>query len=123
VILAAYFRSIPQEVVDAAMIDGAGRVDVLLRIVVPLARPGIVAVAAVVGLLAWNDFAGAVVLIQRPDLFTVQQALTRFSTFYSTDQGLSFAAMAIVLVPPLVAFVLLRSRLIQGFSLGLRPRG
>ena len=55
-------------------------------------------------------------LIQKPELFTAQQALTRFSTFYSTDQGLSFAAMAIVLVPPLVAFVLLRSRLIHGFS-------
>lgn len=122
IILAAYFRTIPQDVVDAAMIDGAGRVEVLLRIVVPLARPGIVAVAAVVGLFAWNDFAGAVVLIQRPDLFTVQQAVTRFSTFYATDQGLSFAAMAIILVPPLAMFVLLRSRVMQGFALGVRSR-
>jgi ABC-type glycerol-3-phosphate transport system permease component len=121
-ILTSYFRSLPQDVVDAAMVDGAGRLEVLLRIVVPLAKPGIVAVAAVVGLLAWNDFAGAVVLIQRPDLFTVQQALTRFSTFYATDQGLAFAAMAIVLIPPLVAFVLLRSRVMQGFAIGFRSR-
>ena len=45
VILAGYFRTIPQDVIDAARVDGAGRIDVLLRIVIPLARPGIVAVA------------------------------------------------------------------------------
>ena len=80
VILAGYFRTIPQDLIDAARVDGAGRVEVLLRIVVPLARPGIVAVATLVAVFTWNDFAGALVLIQRPDAFTVQLALTRFST-------------------------------------------
>ena len=64
VILAGYFRTIPQDVIDAARVDGAGRVDVLLRIVIPLARPGIVAVAVLVAVFTWNDFAGALVLIQ-----------------------------------------------------------
>jgi ABC-type glycerol-3-phosphate transport system permease component len=95
VILAGYFRTIPQDLIDAARVDGAGRVQVLLRIVVPLARPGIAAVAILVAVFTWNDFAGALVLIQRPDAFTVQLALTRFSTLYATDQGLTFAGMAI----------------------------
>jgi len=89
-------------------VDGAGRVQVLLRIVVPLARPGIAAVAILVAVFTWNDFAGALVLIQRPDAFTVQLALTRFSTLYATDQGLTFAGMAIVILPPLLLFVVLR---------------
>ncbi len=116
VILAGYFRTIPQDLIDAARVDGAGRVAVLLRIVVPLARPGIVAVAVLVAVFAWNDFSGAIVLIQRPDTFTVQLALTRFSTFYATDQGLTFAGMAIAIVPPLVLFAVLRRSFIGGLG-------
>src|SRR5476649_2503495 len=71
VILTGYFRTIPQEVIDAARVDGAGRLQVLLRIVVPLARPGILAVAILVAVLTWNDFAGPLVLIQKPDSFTI----------------------------------------------------
>ena len=116
VILAGYFRTIPQELIDAARIDGAGRVAVLLRIVIPLARPGILAVAVVVAVFTWNDFAGALVLIQRPETFTVQLALTRFSTFYATDQGLTFAGMAIVIVPPLLLFLVLQRSFIGGLT-------
>ena len=116
VILAGYFRTIPQDLIDAARVDGAGRVGVLLRIVVPLARPGIVAVALIVAVFTWNDFSGALVLLQRPDTFTVQLALTRFSTFYATDQGLTFAGMAIVLVPPLLLFLVLRRSFVEGLA-------
>jgi raffinose/stachyose/melibiose transport system permease protein len=122
VILAGYFRTIPQDLIDAARVDGAGRVDVLLRIVVPLARPGIIAVAVLVAVSSWNDFSGALVLLQRPDTFTVQLALTRFSTFYATDQGLTFAGMAIVLVPPLLLFLVLRRSFIEGLAAGTGRR-
>ena len=122
VILAGYFRTIPQDLIDAARVDGAGRVQVLLRIVVPLARPGIAAVAILVAVFTWNDFAGALVLIQRPDAFTVQLALTRFSTLYATDQGLTFAGMAIVILPPLLLFVVLQRRFIHGLTAGVVRR-
>lgn len=122
VILAGYFRTIPRDLVDAARVDGAGRLDILLRIVVPVARPGIVAVALLVAVISWNDFAGALVLIQDPDAFTVQLALTRFSTFYATDQGLTFAGMAIVIVPPLVLFLVLQRSFIAGFTAGVVRR-
>lgn len=116
VILAAYFRTIPQEVIDAARVDGAGRVDVLLRIVVPIAKPGVLAVAVLVAVFTWNDFGGALVLLQDPDAFTVQLALTRFTTFYSTDQGLTFAGMAIVIVPPLLLFLVLHRSFVRGLT-------
>jgi raffinose/stachyose/melibiose transport system permease protein len=118
VILAGYFRTIPQDVIDAARVDGAGRLQVLLRIVIPLARPGILAVAVLVAVFTWNDFGGALVLIQKPDAFTVQLALSRFSTFYATDQGLTFAGMAIAIVPPLLLFVVLQRSFIQGLTAG-----
>ena len=122
VILTGYFRTIPQDLIDAARIDGAGRLGVLVGIVIPLARPGIVAVSVVVAVLSWNDFGGALVLIQRPDAFTIQLALTRFSTFYATDQGLTFAGMAIVILPPLLLFVLLQRSFIQGLTAGVVRR-
>ena len=122
VILTGYFRTIPQDLVDAARVDGAGRLDVLLRIVIPLARPGILAVAVLVAVLTWNDFAGALVLIQDPDAFTVQLALTRFSTFYATDQGLTFAGMAIVILPPLLLFLVLQRSFIAGLTAGVIRR-
>ncbi len=116
VILTGYFRTIPQDVVDAARVDGAGRLDVLVRIVVPLARPGIVAVAVLVAVFTWNDFGGALVLLQKPEVFTAQLALTRFSTLYGTDQGLTFAGMAIMILPPLLLFLLLQRSFIQGLT-------
>ena len=122
VILAAYFRTIGRDVIEAARVDGAGRVDVLLRIVVPVARPGILAVAALVAVFVWNDFAGALVLIQRPDAFTVQLALTRFSTFYATDQGLTFAGMAMALLPPLLLFLVFRGTFLRGLTAGMVRR-
>jgi raffinose/stachyose/melibiose transport system permease protein len=122
VILAGYFRTIPQEVVDAARVDGAGRIDVLVRIVIPLARPGIVAVALLVAVFTWNEFGGALVLLQKPETFTAQLALTRFSTFYATDQGLTFAGMAIVILPPLLLFLVLQRSFIEGLTAGTTRR-
>jgi raffinose/stachyose/melibiose transport system permease protein len=118
VILTGYFRTIPQDLIDAARVDGAGRLEVLLRIVIPLARPGILAVAVLVAVLTWNDYGGALVLIQKPDAFTVQLALSRFSTFYATDQGLTFAGMAIAILPPLLLFLGLQRSFIQGLTAG-----
>jgi raffinose/stachyose/melibiose transport system permease protein len=118
VILAGYFRTIPQELVDAARVDGAGRLEVLLQIVVPLARPGITAVTVLVAVFTWNDFGTSLVLIQKPDSFTVQLALSRFSTLYATDQGLTFAGMAIAIVPPLLLFLVVHRSFIRGLTVG-----
>jgi raffinose/stachyose/melibiose transport system permease protein len=117
-ILAGYMRTIPQPVIDAARVDGAGRPDVLLRVVVPLARPGILAVTVLIAIFSWNDFGGALVLIQQPDAFTVQLAMSRFSTFYATDQGLTFAGMAIAILPPLLLFIVLQRSFFRGLTAG-----
>ncbi len=118
VILAGFFRRIPQEVIDAGRVDGAGRLQLLWFLAIPLVRPGLVAVAVLVAVLAWNDFAGALVLLQRPSTFTAPLALTTFSTFYSTDEGLKFAGLAITFLPPLVLFLLLQRTFVTGLTAG-----
>ena len=70
----------------------------------------------------WNDFGGALVLLQKPDVFKAQLALTRFSTLYATDQGLTFAGMAIVILPPLLLFLVLQRSFIQGLTAGVTRR-
>jgi raffinose/stachyose/melibiose transport system permease protein len=118
VILGGYFRRIPQDVIDAARLDGAGRLALLTTVAIPLARPGIVSVGLLVALFAWNDFAGALVLIQRPGSFTAPLALTTFSTFFATDEGLRFAGLAITFLPPLVVFLILQRTVVQGLTVG-----
>lgn len=118
VILAGFFRRIPQDVIDAARLDGAGRLELLTSIAIPLSRPGILAVAALLGIFAWNDFAGSLVLLQRPSVFTAPLALTTFSSFYATDEGLRFAGLAITFIPPLIAFIALQRSFVQGLTAG-----
>jgi ABC-type glycerol-3-phosphate transport system permease component len=118
VILAGYFRRIPQELIEAGRLDGAGRLSLLTSIAIPLARPGIVAVGALLAVASWNDFSVALVLIQRPSAFTAPLALTTFTTFYATDEGLRFAGLAITFVPPLVLFLILQRTFVQGLTAG-----
>lgn len=118
VLLSSFIRQVPVQLYEAARLDGAGKAKVLRSVVVPLARPGIVAVALIVAVLVWNDFFGALILIQDPTRFTVPLALSRFSTQYSTDQGLTFAALAIAIVPSLIVFVFMQRSFVKGLTAG-----
>ncbi len=118
VILASFFRIIPKDLLDAARVDGAGRLRVLALIVIPLAAPGIFAVSLVIAISVWNDFFGAVVLIQRPESFTVPLALSRFSTAYTTDQGLTFAGLAVAIIPALLLFLVMQRSFVRGLTAG-----
>jgi raffinose/stachyose/melibiose transport system permease protein len=117
-ILTTFLRAIPRELEDAARIDGAGRLQLLWWIMLPLAVPGIMAVTVFESVFIWNDFFHALIVIQRPELFTVQLAMGNFSTFYATDQVMLFAGLAIAIVPPLVLFILLQRSFIQGLTVG-----
>ena len=117
-ILAGAFRRMPREVLDAGRIDGAGRLALLTSLGIPSVRPGIVAVGLLVAVFAWNDFAGALVLLQRPEVFTAPLALTTFSTFYATNEGLRFAGLAITFLPPLLVFLVLQRSFVRGLTMG-----
>lgn len=118
IILTGFFRRIPQDLIDAGRLDGAGRAALLMSIAIPLARPGIVAIGVLVAVFSWNDFSSALVLLQRPAAFTAPLALTTFSTFYATDEGLRFAGLAITFIPPLALFLILQRTFLQGLTSG-----
>lgn len=118
VVLTTFFRGVPRELEDAARIDGASSVRVLTHIILPLAAPGITAVTVFQSVFVWNDYFAPLIVIQKPELFTVQLAMGNFSNFYATDQTLLFAGLAIAMVPPLMVFAVLQRSFIQGLTLG-----
>jgi raffinose/stachyose/melibiose transport system permease protein len=118
VVLTTFFRAVPHDLEDAARIDGAHSLNVLRHVILPLAAPGIAAVTVFESVFVWNDYFAPLVLIQKPELFTVQLALGNFSNFYATDQVVLFAGLAIGVVPPLLVFGLLQRTFTKGLTVG-----
>jgi raffinose/stachyose/melibiose transport system permease protein len=118
VVLTTFFRSVPRDLEDAARIDGAHSLQVLRHIVIPLAAPGIAAVTVFESVFVWNDYFGPLILIQKPELFTLQLAIGNFSNFYATDQVVLFAGLAIAMLPPLLVFAVLQRSFTEGLTVG-----
>lgn len=118
-ILRAYIESIPQDLSDAARIDGASEWSVFAQIVFPLIMPAAATVALFMFLSAWNGFLLPLVLLRDPDKTTLTVGLSQFSgQFGSFEWHLVAAASAIAVVPVLVVFYLARRYYVQGLAAG-----
>ena len=116
-IMYSYFQTIPAELEEAAMIDGCSRAGTLLRIVMPLSGPGIVAVAAFTFLSSWNEFFIAlIVTASRAKTITV--IVTEFATQFGIDYGLMTTGGVIGSIPPLILAFLLQRYIVQGLTAG-----
>jgi multiple sugar transport system permease protein len=114
-LLRQYFLTIPREMDEAAMIDGAGPVRILLRIILPQAFPVIVAVALFHLVYAWNDFFDPLIYLStRPDLQPIAVALSRFNGIYSRNPPLIQAASLMTLILPVVLFFAAQRVFMQG---------
>ncbi len=119
-ILTGFFGSLPQELEDAAVIDGCNDLDVFRRVMLPLASPGILTSAIFNFIGLWNEFQLALIFIQDPNLrplslslYSLKNAMT-----YSGDWAGLFAGVVIVIVPTVVLFIILSERMISGITLG-----
>ena len=110
------------DILGLGMADGWARVTHTPGVATTTCGPGIVAVAILVAVFTWNDFGGPLVLLQRPEVFTAPLAIGRFATLYATDQGLTFAGLAIVIVPPLLLFLVFRGSFLEGLTTGVVRR-
>jgi multiple sugar transport system permease protein len=116
--LEGFFRQFPEEILEAARLDGLGTVRILLRIVVPLSKPA-VGVAALFGFLAaWNEFVIALSLTRTPDAQTMPVGIASFITQFQTVWGQMTAASVIYLVPVLVATLIAQRGIISGLMSG-----
>ena len=117
-ILRGFFLSIPREIEDAALIDGANRLQIFLRIVLPLSGPGIAVVAIFEGMQFWNDFFLAFLLVRDPELHTIPLGLVNFFFRYKSEWTLYFAALTMVTLPVILLFILMQRQFIEGLSAG-----
>jgi len=116
-IMYSYFQTIPAELEEAAMIDGCSRAGTLLRIVMPLSGPGVVAVAAFTFLSSWNEFFIALI-ITASQAKTITVIVTEFATQFGIDYGLMTTGGVIGSIPPLILAFLLQRYIVQGLTAG-----
>jgi raffinose/stachyose/melibiose transport system permease protein len=117
-LLRSYLVGLPRDFEDAARIDGANELQVLLRVVLPLSWPGLLTVALVSGLMAWNEFLFAITFIQDNNLKPVTTSFLAFQSNFSQDWGLTSAAAIYIILPIVVLFLILQRRFISGLTAG-----
>ena len=118
IILRPYFLTVPAELEQAALLDGANRFKVFYQIVLPLVQPGLVTVAAFSFLIAWGEFIFALSLNLDEKLQPITVALNRFSGQYGTKWNQMMAVSTTVALPIILVFVLLQRFIISGIATG-----
>ena len=113
-----YFRGIPAELDEAAGIDGAGRMQTFARVVMPLAMPGVAAVAIYSFVTAWNEYMFALVLTQSEDMKTLAVGIGQMVGQYRISWNDLMASSLYASVPLVLIFILLQRHLISGLTAG-----
>jgi multiple sugar transport system permease protein len=117
-LLDGFFREIPEEVYDAAVIDGAGLLQTFLRIGLPLIRPGLAAAGMLAFLTSWNEFQIASVLEKTTASITLPRGLFDFTTLMTVDWQAMSAMATLMVIPPAIFVIVAQRYLIKGLILG-----
>jgi multiple sugar transport system permease protein len=115
---ASFFRSIPVELEEAALVDGAGRPRAILHVVVPLAFPGVVATSIFTFTLAWNDYVFTRILVASDELKTLPVGVQDLFSAAVVDWGLIMAAGMLITIPALAFFMAVQRHLVAGWGSG-----
>jgi multiple sugar transport system permease protein len=117
-LLRQFFLTIPQELSDAARVDGASEFQIMTRVVIPLAKPALAAVALFNFLYNWNDlFAPLLFLGENQKLWTLTLGLTQFQQRHGTEWNLTMAASVMIMVPVIILFFLAQRAFVEGVTL------
>jgi multiple sugar transport system permease protein len=116
-LLRQFFMTIPQELSDAARVDGANEFVIFLRIMAPLAKPALATVALFQFIFAWNDFLGPLIYLNDQSLYTISLGLQSYVSSYGTQWALLMAASTVATLPIIILFFLTQRTFIQGIAL------
>jgi multiple sugar transport system permease protein len=117
-ILHGFFASIPKEVEEAAELDGCNRIRTLLRVMLPLTRPGIVTAVIFSFIAAWNEYVVALTLMQDDAKKPLNVGISSYVTGYEQHWDQMFAASLIAIVPVVILFALIERHLVGGLTAG-----
>jgi multiple sugar transport system permease protein len=117
-LLRSFFQDIPHELEEAMVVDGAGPWRRYRQLIMPLSRPALATVAIFTFLASWDEFVGALKIINDPSKRTLPIAIALFQGQYATSWGIVFAASAIAVIPVIAIFVALQRQFIGGITAG-----
>ena len=119
-ILASFFKEIPKELEEAALVDGATHFQAFYRVVLPLAAPGLVTAGLLTAFFVWNEFLLAVTLTSSPDAYTVPVAVANFtgSTEFEVPLGTISAASVVITIPLVALVIIFQKRIVAGMTAG-----
>ena len=117
-VLSNYMKTIPKELGEAALVDGAGVVRQFFQVVMPLCRPALAALATLEVTWIYNEFFWATVLLQSGDKFPITSSLNNLRGEFFTDNNLVAAGSMVVALPPLIVFFILQKQFVSGLTLG-----
>ncbi|NRQ32225.1 carbohydrate ABC transporter permease [Nonomuraea sp. NN258] len=118
--LVAFFRTLPAEVGEAARLDGCGEVATFFRVMLPMARPGLISVGIFNFIGQWNQYLIPLVLVSDDDQFVLSQGLANLAVEqgYAGDRSGLFAGLTIAMAPILIVYVVLQRRIQAGMTAG-----
>jgi raffinose/stachyose/melibiose transport system permease protein len=114
----AFVATIPRDLDEAAIIDGAGPVRVFFKVIFPLLKSVIVTVVIVQSVVIFNDFANPLYFLPGDENATVQLTVFNFQSQFSTQYNLLFADILLITIPPLLLFLFLNRRIVEGMTAG-----
>jgi multiple sugar transport system permease protein len=118
--LTAFFRQMPFELEQAAMVDGCSRGEAFRKIIVPLSAPGVFTTAIITFIAAWNEYLIALSMVNKKEMQTATVSISKFTGAYGFDQpfGTQMAAGVIVTVPLVILVLIFQRRIIAGLTAG-----
>jgi multiple sugar transport system permease protein len=115
-ILQAYFKNIPFEYEEAARMDGCGYFKTLIRVVIPIAQPGIIAAAIFTFMTSYGEFVFATILTQTLNSRTQTAVLAALTQGMSSSRGMIAAAATLTIIPPMLLAITFRKHIIEGLT-------
>ncbi|RFU82905.1 carbohydrate ABC transporter permease [Streptomyces triticagri] len=117
-ILTAYISSIPPELEEAAMVDGASRFGAMVKVTLPLALPGVVTAVIFTFITSWNEFVMGLTLTTEPDKQPLTVGINNFIGAYTVEWNYLFAASVVAIVPVIVLFAFIERHVVSGLTAG-----
>jgi multiple sugar transport system permease protein len=109
--------SVPDEILDAARIDGMSETGIMIQLVPRLIAPAVSALAILAFIQAWTAFIWPLLILNDPKYFPMELGLSQFANTYSVNFGVTSAAAVIALLPSIIAFLFLRRRIVEGITI------
>jgi len=115
-LLRQFFISLPDEIIEAARLDGASELAIFTKIVLPISVPALITVSIFTVLFVWNDFFGPLIYLHKSELWTLSIGLRSFQQRYTTHWNLLMAASTLMSLPMIVIYFFLQDKIIKGFT-------